>query len=132
MAGNSTNGKPRHRRTLAVALFDLCIFRAHREGWTISKSMIAKPSVKGRTLAEADFAKLTIIIHPKVIGQADPPLERSFLHELIHVGLNLSEPWADGKKDGYVYWIEAHLWRYMTAECKAKLTAMIEEGVIVP
>jgi hypothetical protein len=115
---------PRRRKTLVDVLFTICLTRFVDDGWKLKKSLIAR-SGAGKTLATTDAEGKAITLCPKIIGENDPPLEMTLLHELIHVGFNLEGKWDI---NGVTYWLERYMWRKLTVEQKATLTKMIEEA----
>ncbi len=117
---------PKHkRRTLVDLLFLICVKKFMDGEWVIKKSLLVNPEKKERLLATTDFTNHVVTMHPKVRGLADPPLEQTLLHELLHLGLDLDEEWDN---NGVMLALESYIWRRLTPQQKQYLADMLEEA----
>jgi hypothetical protein len=105
------------RKSLHAVILDVLLEKWHDGGWAVHYYL--QPDRKDpRMLAQVDEDRHLVHLYPH---PADVPPEKTGLHELIHIGLDL-----DGEKhrEDWAYALEEMMWRRLTKKHKAILHDM--------
>lgn len=111
-------------RTLSDMLVKRAIDLFEEGNWKVRKVLAVNPNDQHRTLAECDCNGREITLYPRVIGHADPPLGRSFLHEIL--GHLLLQYGGTDLEEQEVEWWERRVWRNMSQTMRERLLRLID------
>ncbi len=120
------------RKTYARMLVKRALELWESEGWTLRKVLSVNPKSPARLCAEFDADKREVRLYPKLIGEGDPPLALTMMHELVcHLVLQYNYPdeyHRDGstRKRSDALWWERSVWAGLDQCDKDALARLIE------
>lgn len=105
------------RHSIQSVLFEVFIEKWHEGGWKVHWYL--QPDRKDpRMLAQVDEDNKLVHLYPH---PGDVPPEKTGLHELIHIALNLD---GEKKHEDWAYALEEMLWKRLPKKHKAVLHDM--------
>mgnify|MGYP001563553395 FL=1 len=107
---------------MANLLFDIFYAKWERDGWSIVKHVEFDGKNLERLLGLVDIYNHEVHIYPHSKAD-DGPIEKTTLHEMIHVGADLDGEFDD---NGMVNRLEKYLWKRINENRRDILRGLME------